>query len=118
MNQERMWIMIAGPYGFKAKNDEDRRTNLSKLNSAAVAVFQKGHIPIIGVNMALPMIEAAGDGSYSEIMMPISLGLCERCDAILRLEGDSSGADREVAEFEKRGLTVYRRIEEIPTAIT
>jgi hypothetical protein len=38
------------------------------VNESATYV-DHGHIPIIGVNMALPMIESAGSNSYSEIMM-------------------------------------------------
>ena len=113
-----MWIMIAGPYASGAKTDADRLSNLHELNRAAIEVFRKGHLPIIGVNMALPMIEVAGVDSYSKIMMPVSLGLSERCDAILRIGGISEGADKEVAEFQRRGLVSYRHVDEIPTAIT
>lgn len=110
--------MVAGPYGFGAKSKEEKLVNLLKLNRAAVEIFRKGHIPVIGVNMALPMIEAAGSSSYSEIMMPLSLGLCDRCDAILRIEGESVGADKEVVEFQNRGKVIYRHTDEIPSAVT
>lgn len=114
MTKRTMWIMIAGPYGFATRTDDQKLENLRKLNAAAFEVFKKGHIPIIGVNMALPIIEVAGKNSYSEIMMPLSLSLCERCDAVWRLEGPSEGADKEVAEFKKRGLPVFYRLGEIP----
>ena len=86
------------------------------MNRAAYEVFRKGHIPIIGVNLALPVIEAAGDDSYDEVMMPLSLALAARCDAILRLEGVSAGADKEVERARAHGGIVYSRIEEIPSA--
>lgn len=117
MNQQRLWIMVAGPYKAGAKSEEDKHSNLAKLNRAALEVFRKGHVPIIGVNLALPIIQEAGENSYSEIMMPVSLSLCERCDAILRIEGESSGADQEVAVFKERGKIIFKNLEEIPNLI-
>jgi len=62
-----------GPYAAGARSDEDRRENLRALNRAAYEVFRRGHVPIIGVNLALPIIEAAGAETYDQIMMPLSL---------------------------------------------
>ena len=98
-----MWIMIAGPYSTGAKTQADREANLLTLNRAAYEVFSKGHVPIIGVNMALPIIQAAGPQMYDTVMMPLSLALADRCDAILRIEGLSSGADDEVERVRARG---------------
>lgn len=39
-------------------------------------------VPIIGVNMALPMIEAAGHELYDEVMMPMCLRLTELPDRL------------------------------------
>jgi hypothetical protein len=80
-----MWIMIAGPYTAGHADAAQRAENLSELNTAAVALHRAGHVPVIGVNMALPMIAAAGgdDAAFAEIMMPVSLALAERCDACL-----------------------------------
>lgn len=111
-----MWIMITGPYSSGARTDEDRAANLRVMNQAAVRVFRRGHVPIIGVNLAVPVIEAAGDDAFDEMMMPISLAAAERCDAVLRIGEPSDGADREVAKFEARGLPVFRRIVDIPPA--
>jgi hypothetical protein len=69
---------------------------------------------VVGVNLALPMIESAGASSWDEIMMPVSLALAERCDACLRIGGPSKGADEEVERFHARGLPVYRSVDEIP----
>src|SRR5262249_33977776 len=52
-----MWIMVAGPY--RAESAHQREENLRFLNRAACAVLRKGHVPVIGVNMALPMIDLA-----------------------------------------------------------
>ena len=110
-----MWIMIAGPYKSGAKSEADARDSLMLLNRAAYEVFQKGHIPIIGVNLALPIIEAAGEHTYEEIMMPVSLAASDRCDAILRIGGPSGGADREVERVVARGGQAYKHVSEIPS---
>jgi hypothetical protein len=49
-----MWIMIAGPFRSGAKSEADREQNLFNLNRAAYELFRKGHVPVVGVNCALP----------------------------------------------------------------
>ena len=111
-----MWIMVGGPYTFGARDDEERQGNLDVMNEAALAVFEKGHVPIIGVNLALPIINVAGHDRFDEIMMPVSLALTERCDCFLRVGGPSRGADAERDKFLSRGLPVYHCLDEIPKA--
>ncbi len=112
----RLWIMVAGPYRSGAVGAAGRADNLRVLNEAALAVFRRGHLPVIGVNLALPVIEVAGAESFDEIMMPVSLAAAERCDAVLRIGGPSGGADEEVERFRDRGLPVFRALNEIPEA--
>jgi hypothetical protein len=111
-----MWIMIAGPYTGGAADDERRARNLQLLNEAALRLWRMGHLPVIGVNMALPLIAAAGSEHFNDIMMPVSLALAERCDACLRIGGRSSGADAEVERFRAAGKPVYFRYSEVPGA--
>ena len=68
------------------------------------------------MNMALPMVDAAGgsDADYEAIMSPVSLALVERCDACLRIGGPSRGADEEVDRFVAANRPVYRRLGEVP----
>jgi hypothetical protein len=115
-DRKRLWIMVAGPYRSGSSDPRVWASNLQALNDVAVAVLQKGHVPIVGVNLALPVIDSAGQESYGSIMPALSLGLTERCDAILRIGGASAGADEEVATFRTRGLPVFRSLEEIPDA--
>ncbi len=109
-----LWIMIAGPYRAGASNATQRAENLRRMNEVALEVFRLGHIPVIGVNAALPILQAAEADAYDEIMMPVCLALAERCDAILRIGGESEGADQELASFEARGLPVFRSVSELP----
>lgn len=111
-----MWIMIAGPYRSGSSDPAVWARNLRGLNAAAHVVFQKGHVPIIGVNLALPVIESAGQASYGQIMPALSLSLTERCDAVLRIAGVSQGADEEVEAFLARGLPVFRSTDDVPDA--
>lgn len=109
-----MHIMIAGPYTSGSKDKEQWKRNHLEMNRYAYQVHLKGHVPVIGVNMALPIIEAAGEDTFDDIMMPISLALAERCDAVLRVGGPSKGADEEVEVFKRKGLPVYNNPMEIP----
>jgi hypothetical protein len=108
--------MVAGPYSSGVADAQARAANLRVLNEAALAVFRRGHVPVIGVNLALPVIEAAGADCFDEIMMPLSLAMAERCDAVLRIGGASQGADAEVARFRARGLPVFHALDEVSEA--
>lgn len=108
--------MVSGPYRSGAATAEARARNLAEMNQAALALFRAGHVPVIGVNLALPLIEAAGPAACDEIMMPLSLQLAERCDACLRVGGPSQGADDEVARFRASGRPVYAALAEVPAA--
>ncbi|MBX9702054.1 MAG: DUF1937 family protein [Acetobacteraceae bacterium] len=113
-----MWIMVAGPYTAGGADAAARAANLRALNAAALALHRMGHVPIIGVNLALPVIEAAGGdaAAFDAIMLPLSLALAERCDACLRIGGASAGADAEVARFRAAGKPVFGSLTEVPPA--
>jgi hypothetical protein len=108
--------MIAGPSRTHAASEAERARNLERLERAALAVFRKGHVPVVGVNAALPLISVAGASAYDEIMLPLSLALAERCDAVLRIGGASAGADAEVERVRRRGGRVYASLDELPDA--
>ncbi|MDX2224281.1 MAG: hypothetical protein SFV21_16140, partial [Rhodospirillaceae bacterium] len=110
----RMLIMIAGPYTSEGASALQRAENLRRMNLAALAVWDKGHTPLIGVNAVMPMIECAGHHRYDELMMPICLDLAGRCDAVLRIGGFSRGADQEVERIASHGGRVFRDIAEVP----
>ena len=109
-----MWIMVSGPYTTGGADPAMRQVRLAQMNRAALALFRMGHVPVIGVNMALPVIAAAEGDAFEEVMMPLSLALAERCDAVLRIGGPSAGADAELARFAAAGKPVFRSIEEVP----
>jgi hypothetical protein len=108
------WILIAGPYRTGAADADARATNLRALNRAALAVLRKGHTPVVGVNLVLPIAQEAPPAEYEAIVDPVSLEIAERCDAVLRIGGPSACADLEVERVRQRGGAVFRDVEEIP----
>jgi hypothetical protein len=117
MAANRMLIMVGGPYRSGASTQTERAANLRVLNEAALAVWERGHTPIIGVNVVLPIVEVAGEALYKELMMPICLDLADRCDGFLRVGGASTGADEEMERIRACGGSVFHRIEDIPRAV-
>jgi hypothetical protein len=109
--KQPLLIMVAGPYS--APEAETRAARLAAFNRAAAEVLRRGHIPLIGVNAALPVLEAASLPHGHPAMMAISLALAARCDAVLQIDR-SPGAEREVEAIRARGGTVYARIEDVP----
>ena len=117
-----MLILIAGPYRSGTNDDLTlMQQNLKTLESVALPLFRKGHIPMIGEWVALPLIKLAGstkpgDEAWQEVQYPIAHRLLEKCDAILRLQGASKGADEDVRIATERGLKIYFSLEDVPNA--
>ena len=106
-----MLIAVAGPYSAPSK--EQRQRNLDEMNRVAAEVMHLGHIPIIGVNAALGVVEAAAPPDPYSAIMAISLAVVERCDAILVI-GESAGVKAERDLVASKGLPVYTSLSQIP----
>jgi len=119
MKTKPMTILVAGPYRSGTNDDPElMQQNLDRLNDSALALFRAGHIPLIGEWLALPLLKAAGsvkpgDEIYQEISYPIAHRLITKCDAILRIEGESKGADQDIKVAVALGLPIYYRLEDI-----
>jgi hypothetical protein len=115
-------VLVAGPYRSGTDGDPQRiRKNLQRLESFALGVYKAGHIPLIGEWVALPLAEQAGstgvgDAISEQYLYPVAGRLLERCDAVLRIEGESKGADEDVRIARERGLPVYFRLQDVPVA--
>ena len=115
-----MLILIAGPYRSGTGDDPQKMAeNLHRLEQASWPIFEAGHTPMIGEWVALPIWQVAGgqtvgDALYDQILHPTAGRLIDRCDAVLRLPGDSKGADNDVRLAHERALPVYMSIDEIP----
>ncbi|MFB6610716.1 DUF4406 domain-containing protein [Agromyces sp. NPDC056379] len=121
-------ILIAGPYRSGTDGDPARiARNLERLEEASWPIYERGHVPMIGEWVALPILrvgstdasgpEASPDDAApieGDVMYTTAHRLLQHCDAVLRLEGASHGADQDVRIAEARGIPVYRSIDEIP----
>jgi hypothetical protein len=114
-----MMILIAGPYRSGTNDDPLlMQKNLHRLEEVSLPLFRAGHIPIIGEWLALPLLRVAGskkpgDEAYQEILYPIAKRLLTKCDAVLRLEGESKGADEDVRIAKELGLKIFYRLEDV-----
>ncbi|WP_244199998.1 DUF4406 domain-containing protein [Amycolatopsis thailandensis] len=115
-----LMILIAGPFRSGTGDDPELLArNLARLEEAAWPIFRSGHVPMIGEWVALPVLRGAGgktvaDPIAKDVMYPTADRLLHHCDAVLRLPGESAGADQDVAIALSRGLAVYHRVEDIP----
>lgn len=118
MNQ--MMILVAGPYrSGTGDNPELIEANVDAMTKAALEVYNKGHLPVMGEWFALPLIEAAGsqtmgDEIFNRIFHPVAVDLIAKCDAVLRIGGPSAGADEMVTTGANQGKAIFRDINEIP----
>lgn len=106
-------IMVSGPYN--ADTQLKRQRNLDSLNRMALRVHQKGHLPLVGVTIALSFLAHAKNGANApdnDTIMAVSMGLIHHCDAVLQT-ARSPGADCEVAAFKALGKPVLTSLEQL-----
>ena len=106
-------IAVAGPYS--ASTAGERQENLDAMNRAAADLMRRGHIPVVGVNAALPVVEMLDTHDRYEAIMTISLAVVGRCDAILMI-GESPGTIRERELIAARGCPIYLSLADVPEA--
>ena len=113
-------VMVAGPYRTGTGGDPRRmQANLDRLTKTALEVWNRGHLPVIGEWLALPLAQQAGskqvgDTIWDSLGYPIADRLIDRCDAVLRLPGASKGADGDVDRARALGLPVLTSPDELP----
>ena len=119
MTVKPLIILIAGPYRSGTNDDAElMANNLRKMEEAALPIFRAGHIPVIGEWLALPLLKQAGsthpgDEAYQEISYPVSRRILAKCDAVLRIAGESKGADGDVQIALEHGIPVYYKLDDI-----
>ena len=107
-----MIIGVAGPYS--APTEEQRQLNLDAINAAAARVLEMGHVPVIGLNAALPVLAMANVVDRYKAIMEISMAVISACDAMLVI-GESPGANKERDLIASQGKPVYYSLADIPT---
>ena len=93
--------------------------NLKAMEDFALPIFTKGHLAVVGEWLAWPVIRQAGGDShsseqFSEYQYPVAHRLLEKCDAVLRIPGESRGADLEMAKAKELGKIIFTSVEDIP----
>ena len=106
-----MLLAVAGPYS--ANTEEQRQKNLDALNAAAARLLEMGHIPLIGVNAALPVVDQTTLPDKYKAMMDISMAVVDKCEGLLLL-AESPGANRERDLVLSKGLPVYYDLHDVP----
>jgi len=102
----RQLIYISAPYTLG-----DTAQNVRRAIEVADILLARGHIPFIP--HLTHFWHFISPKTHRE-WMEIDKAILERCDAVLRLDGESRGADEEVAHAEKMGLKIYWSLEEVP----
>ena len=116
-------VLIAGPYLSGTGGDPEKvAANRARLESLALPIYARGHLPVVGEWLVLPIIQAAGgrhhgDAVFQAYQYPVAQRLLERCDAVLRIPGESRGADLDVARARQLGLPVYTSVNELPLRV-
>jgi len=117
-------ILISGPYMTGTNGEEAAiAKNLKAMEDYALPIFEKGHLAVVGEWLAWPVIRQAGGEShssqqFSEYQYPVAHRLLEKCDAVLRIPGESRGADLEMAKAREQGKLIFTNIEDIPDLTT
>ena len=102
-----LMIYVASPYTVPAGK---QLSNVYRSIDAAEELMKAGYCPVV------PLYSHFHHGAYPhswEEWLAIDIEKLIRCDAVLRLSGESKGADLEVREAKKRDIPVFESIEEI-----
>lgn len=117
-----LMILIAGPYRTGTNDDPEKiAANVQAMEKVALRIYEKGHLPILGEWLALPLIHQAGstqtgDEIFTQLFHPVAVRLLEKCDAVIRIGGPSHGADQMIRMGQEYGKFVFLQTEDIPDA--
>ena len=115
-------ILIAGPYRSGTGDDPGLMgRNVAAMEAVCLPLYAKGHMPVLGEWLALPMLALAGsthvgDSVYETLFHAHATRLLTHCDAVLRIGGASAGADQMVDVARSLGLAVFFSPDEIAQA--
>ncbi len=98
-------IYIAGPY-----TKGDVAINVKKAMDAANDIIEMGHYPFCP---HLTHFLHMNNDQHYEKWLEIDAAFVRNCDAVLRIEGESNGADEEVKLARSLGIPIFKSISEI-----
>lgn len=117
-----LMILVAGPYRSGTGGDPALLArNVDAMEACVMPLYRAGHLPVLGEWLALPTARLAGsaregDSVYDDIFHPHAQRLLGRCDAVLRIGGESAGADLMVSTARAVGKQVFYALDEVPPA--
>lgn len=116
-----MLILISGPYMTGTDGNEAKiAENLGRMEAMALPVYERGHLAVVAEWLSWPVITQAGGKShaspeFTQYQYPAAHRLLGMCDAVLRIPGESRGADAECELARDMGMTIYTSVDELPT---
>ena len=105
-------VLIAGPYRSGTNDDPAKiASNVEVMEKMAYQVYEKGHTPVLGEWLALPLLREAGsrkigDEIFKQLFHTSAIRLLEHCDVVLRIGGPSAGADEMVRTGKQMGKEI------------
>lgn len=115
-----MLVLISGPYMTGTDGDEAKiAENLARMEAMALPVYERGHLAVVAEWLSWPVIKQAGGDSHAspqfhEYQYPAAHRLLSMCDAVLRIPGDSRGADAECELARQMGMPVFTSVDDLP----
>lgn len=103
----KKFIYVAGPMSSSGSYIENIRLGIA----AGEGIIRNGGIPFVPHLSALWQL--VSPHSEYDFWLPMDLGWVEKCDAVLRLPGESRGADREVEHAKEIGIPVFHRLVDV-----
>ena len=95
----KKYVYIAGPI-----TKGPRPANIHNALMAGNRIVEAGHVPF--VPHLFELWDIVSPQPY-EFWMTMDFCWLRKCDAVLRLPGESAGADRECCEADRLGLPVF-----------
>lgn len=108
---QRLRVYVAGPI-----SKGDLRENIKQARQAGDRLLKAGfapYVPHLTCYWAGDTPEVLPSGTTHEDWMGLDLPWVAVADAVLRLPGESPGADQEVAFAKELGIPVYMDVEEL-----
>ena len=102
------YVYVSGP--ITGDGSVPREVSCRKAILVATELIDAGFAPFIPhLNLLWNMLTPRDERTWMEY----DLDWVKRCDAVLRVEGPSKGADEECALAEMLGIPVFHRIDEM-----
>lgn len=103
MNETRLKVFLSSPYSHPLP--DGREANMLKSFAAARVLFEHGHEPFIP--LLFHVYEVVHPHRTWEQWIETCKTWLQHCDAVVRLPGESRGADLEVEYAQQLGIPVY-----------